>query len=143
MEFKKNKWYNLGDVNPREHGGMFVKKDDTDIEVVMTYLDPDNESNYYIQSRSEDIKSLLSLYDDFKKNPDARIECNDVGRYADWARFIKEENTAESKEEFYNNLVFYLASDMISYYGGDCEPECDSNYWEMLGFYGITNRNFT
>ena len=144
--FKQNKWYNFGDVNPREHGGVFVKRVENEIEVVTTNIDLDNpELNYIIQSRSDYVDYLLARYESFKKNPEATTGDTAVGRFADWKRLIEQEEsqTPETHKQWYNDLVFYLAVDMISYYGGDSEREYDTNYWVALGFHGITYRNYT
>jgi hypothetical protein len=41
-----------------------------------------------------------------------------------------------------DDIVFYIATDMVSYYGGDSEHELGTNYWDLLGLYGITYRNY-
>ena len=61
-----------------------------------------------------------------------------VGSFADWGRFVQMEKDGTPFDDF----VFYFAADMISYWGGQCEPDNDTNYWDMLGIHGITYRNY-
>ena len=135
MSFKEDKWYNHGDVNPREHGGIFVRRVGNEIEVVTTH---NNDGEYTLTSRSDYIDDLKDRYSVFKTDSDKRSDNNAVGSYADWKRYIKMEEDGVSLDD----IVFYLAADMISYYGGDCEPDKDTNYWDMLGIHGITYRNY-
>jgi hypothetical protein len=41
-----------------------------------------------------------------------------------------------------DDIVFYLAADMVSYYGGDSEPDVGTNYWDLLAIHDITYRNY-
>lgn len=135
MEFKENKWYNLGDVNPRVHGGFFVKRVGNEIEVVETRsLEDSGGKGYTVDSRSDYIDDLKEIFELFKNNQDTST----VGSFADWNRYIEMEKEGVSFDDF----VFYLATDMISYYGGDSEFDTGTNYWDMLGIHGITYRNY-
>lgn len=139
MRFKDNKWYNIGDVNPREHGGVFVRKSGDNIEVVETTNNEDHGGvGYTVQYRDDSIDYLKSRFESFKENPDSRSQDNGVGRFADWNRLIKMEHDGVSLDD----IVVYLAADMVSYYGGDSEPDVGTNYWNMLGMYGIDYRNY-
>jgi len=135
IKFKQNKWYNLGDVNPRLYGGIFVKRDGDEIEVVST--DNNEETyggkGYTFNSRIDYVSEIVDLYEKFKKNLDKGI-----GSCFDWKRYIKLEKEGWTIDE----IVMYLASDMIGYYGGDTESENDTNYWERLGYWGIRPNNF-
>jgi len=150
MAFKENKWYNLGDVNPRTEGGIFVRRIGNEIEVVSTDVNPDNDmvnygfdqkrkgTNYIVNARSDYVDYLKSRFDTFKQDPDKKCENNGVGHFADWKRFI----TLETEGLDFDEIVFYLAADMISYYGGDAEPDCGSNYWDILAIHDITPKNW-
>ena len=144
--FKQNKWYNLGDVNPREHGGIFIRRIGNDIEVVSTDVDENNMqvyydfdkkregTNYIINSRSDYVDYLWSRWQNFKKGKDTA-----VGSFADWKRMVE----LEEKEGWpFERIVFYLVSDMMSYYGGSCESDYGSNYWDLLRMQGVTLKNF-
>jgi len=139
MEFKENQWYNLGDVNPREHGGVFVRMVGNEIEVVQTTNNEDHGgSGYTIQSRSDDINELKDRYSIFKTDPDKKSDNNAVGSFADWKRLIQMEKDGVSLK----SIVFYLAADMVSYYGGDSEPDVGTNYWVMLSWHDVRYRNY-
>ena len=134
--FKENKWYNLGDANPREHGGVFVKRIGNEIEIVST----DNNENYggkgyTINERSEYIDELKARFEKFKQT-----KTDNIGNFADWERYIELE-----KEDDWDldRIVFYLASDVMSYYGPSTESETGTNYWELLGCHGIRPNNYS
>jgi hypothetical protein len=144
MRFKENKWHNFGDVNPRIHGGVFIKRCGDDIEVVSTdnleevgdYRDGECPVyKYSFNQRTESVEDLLSQYERFKQNPDKN---RGVGNSCDWKRYIKLE--AEGWELL--DIVMYLASDMILYFGSACEIDTDSNYWSYLKSHGITPNNY-
>ena len=135
MDFKENKWYNHGDVNPREHGGVFVRRVGNEIEVVETHNNDDHGGvGYTVQCRSDYIDDLKEKFESFKKNQ----ETSTVGSCTDWGRFIKMEEDGVSLD----TIVFFLAADMMSYYGGDCESDVGTNYWDLLAIHDITYRNY-
>jgi hypothetical protein len=139
MDFKENKWYNHGDVHPREHGGVFVRRVGNEIEVVQTTNNEDHGGvGYTIHSRADYIDELKERFSIFKTDPDKRSENNAVGSYADWKRFIQMEEDGVSLDD----ILFYLAADMVSYYGGDSEPDVGTNYWDLLAIHDITYRNY-
>lgn len=140
--FKEKKWYNFGDVNPRINGGIFVKRDGDEIEVVST----DNleeigvtspysfgeGGGYHFNQRSDYVSDLKLVWERFKDNPDER---GGVASCMDWKRYLK-------MDMDWDTLVYHLAVDMIGYYGGDCEIDFDTNYWGYLKSHGITPNNF-
>ena len=131
--FKQNKWYNFGDVNPREYGGIFIKRVGDEMEAVSTdNLTEVGGVGYQVNRRSDYASDLLLIWEKFKKNPDER---GGVASCMDWKRYLKMDNMD------WDTLVFHLAVDMIGYYGGSCETEYGTNYWELLGSDGITYRN--
>jgi hypothetical protein len=126
----------LGDVNPRQEDGVFVKRDGNSIEVVSTYnLEQCGEKGYRINSRTDEINDILERYKEFKDNPEQK---SSVGSFADWKRYLQ----LEAQGLDFDSIAMYLATDMILYYGGDCESESGTNYWEMLSCYGITPKNY-
>lgn len=135
MEFKENKWYNLGDVNPRIHGGTFVKRDGDDIEIVETINNKETYGGhgYTIQRRDESVKDLVHRYEELKKGI-----ISGVANSCDWKRFIALEKSGWKIDA----IVMFMASDMMSYYGGACENDIGNNYWELLGSDGIKPNNF-
>jgi hypothetical protein len=135
MNFKQNKWYNLGDVNPREHGGVFVRRIGNSIEVVETH---NNDGEYTISYKDDFVDYLKTRFNHFKTAPNETKGNWGVGSFADWGRYIKMEEDGVSLDD----IVFHIATDMLSYYGGDSEPELGTNYWDLLGLYGITYRNY-
>lgn len=134
--FKQRKWYNFGDANPRIHGGVFIRRNDDEIEVISTDNKEEIYGNkgYIFNSRIDYVSELISLYETFKINPN-----NGVGSSCDWKRYIELEKEGWEIEQ----IVMYLAADMISYFGGDCETDNDDNYWGYLGSYGIRCNNFS
>ncbi len=130
-EFKQNKWHNFGDANHRTEGGMFVKRVGDDIEVVQTVNNEEHGGKgYTVNSRSDSVAYLKSRFQTFKENPWE----NSVGSFADWGRYVE----LEAKSNWpIDTIVMYLAGDMISYYGPDGEPNCGTNYWDLLGINGI------
>ena len=128
--FKQNKWHNIGDINHRTEGGIFVKRVDDEIEVVQTYNNEEHGGKgYTVTSRTENVSDLIERYKQFKINPN-----EGVGNGCDWGRYVELEKTDWSIDV----IVMYLAADMISWYGGDCEPETGTNYWDLLGMNGIS-----
>jgi hypothetical protein len=141
IKFKENKWYNLGDVNPREHGGVFVKRDGNEIETVS--IDPledlglynseyKGKKGYIIQRRSDYVDELFQSYEQFKENGD---KDKGVGNSCDWGRYKEFDIDMES-------LAVYLATDMMYYSGGTVEHETGTNFWELLGYDGIKPNNY-
>ena len=126
---KENKWYNFGDVNPREHGGNFVKIDGDEIMVVHTTNNDESGWNdgagYTFQSRTESVQELTERFEAFKNG-----KKDEVGNFADWTLFIM--NGWEIDE-----IVARMAGDILSYEGGDDYPETAYNYWKELRSYGI------
>ena len=94
--FQENKWYNLGDVNPRIHGGMFVKRVGNEIEVVETTNNEDHGGKgYSIGERSENVDDLKTRFDKFK-----RTGVGSVGNSADWKRYVELEKEDEALSFF-------------------------------------------
>jgi len=136
MKFKQKKWYNLGDINPRIHGGLFVKRDGDEIETVSTDVLEMNSSNgYWISSRIDYIDEIKEEYEKFKKDPENN---KGIGSTMDWKQWIKMEKEGMS----YDDLLFYIATDMVRYHGGDSESQFVTNYWETLKSFGITPNNY-
>jgi len=134
--FKLDKWYNFGDANPREHGGIFVKRTATEIEVVSTdFLEGlHGIGGYQFNQRSEYADELIAEFIKFKSCEGK----SGVGRCMDWGRFVQLE-----KEGWpIDRILMYLAADMISYYGSSCEIDSDTNYWGYLKRHGITPKNW-
>jgi hypothetical protein len=145
LKLKEKLWYNFGDVNHREHGGMFVRKWDNEIEVVrIVMLDEPvlvtvernfcknyqvERNQYVLSSRSDYVKDLLQDWNAFKRG-----QQNAVGRFADWKQLL--DNKTEGLE-----LLFRLAIDHMSYYGGSNEDMIGTNYWDLLGPEGIGRNN--
>jgi hypothetical protein len=131
-QFKQNKWYNFGDVNPRIHGGIFVKREDTTIDVVSTHNKDEicGEDGYIFDFKTEYISELIEAYNKFKENPD---ESRGVASYCDWKRYIQ----LEEDGWVIDDIMMLLAPDMLSYSGGDCEAEQVNNYWKTLRSHGI------
>lgn len=122
-KLKQNKWYNFGDVNPREHGGRFVRRIGDSIEVVITHCHA--SPGYWMQYNEYEVKELIEEYkkwnDDSTQGP---------GSYSDWTVY---------KGMDIDDLMYYLAIDMLGYYGGpeDDQIEIETNYWKELKSYGI------
>ena len=136
MEFKQKKWYNFGDINPEIHGGVFVKKDDNEFETVSTdVLEMNNSNVYCISSRIDYIDEIKEEYENFKKDPKNN---KGIGSTMDWKQWMK----MEKEGMLYDDLLFYIASDMILYYGDSGESQFVTNYWETLESYGITPNNY-
>jgi hypothetical protein len=132
MTFKQNRWYSFGDVNPREHGGVFVKRDGDEIETVSTDNMSDvGQTGYQINRRSDYVSDLKVQWEQFKQDPD---NARGVAASMDWKRYLENEMD-------WDTLVLHLAVDMIGYWGSSCEIETGTNYWEMLKIDGISYRN--
>lgn len=92
---KNNEWENYGDINPIEHGGMFVKQD---LEISGRY--------YYVVSLTHigsEGKWLLI---------DGYIDLNDD--WIEWDSVKKTMNTPKDADDR------YLATDVMHYYGTHC-----------------------
>ena len=126
---KQKKWYNFGDINHREHGGSFVKIDGDEIEVVQTRSNEESGEmdgkGYIIQSRTESVEELTERFEEFKKG--AKDGC---GSYADWKSLI-------DRGLDINEVLMFMANDILSYQGGDSEPDFVTNYW--YGHYALEN----
>ena len=121
---KSNCWYNFGDINPRLHGGLFVRWDgDKLFEVVEVSGKSDGDIYYYFQTRNESIDDLDYRWVNRRNDP--------VAKFADWDRM-------NGTCPVYIRRSLQLC-DIISYYGGECERESDSNWWRGLKSYGITS----
>jgi len=133
MAFKKDKWHNFGDVNHREHGGVFVKREtppksfehhsDT-MEIVSVHNNEDiGLKGYTHNSRSDSVDDLQELWEMFIQNPKLPI-----ATCCDWDRL---------KNMDAEDRLFHIAVDKMYYYGGECEQETSTNYYEMLRSYRI------
>lgn len=95
----KNSWENYGDVNPIEHGGMFVKKD--------TY----GERNFYVIQ--------LTPMDGSDKEEwliqDGYIDLDDS-----WIEWGSVQSTMDTPKDADDE---YLATDVMHYYGGHTGAE--------------------
>jgi hypothetical protein len=94
-----NTWENYGDVNPLEHGGLFVRRseDDTmEFDVVHIHPDADSEKIFYADG-------LVSLRDDW-------IDWDAVGKYnggsGTYAENAKDAFIYYGAENFGGNGVF-------------------------------------
>jgi hypothetical protein len=123
-------WRNIGDVNPREHGGIFVRIKDDCVEVVQTndLAEGEKPPKYMISDKTESITDLESLWEIFCHYP----KKPGVALYADW-RILADMDEIQR--------LYRMAADLLSYNGGDCEEEFVSNYWESLRSYGIYPRH--
>ncbi len=136
MTFKDKKWYNLGDVSPREYGGIFVRKDGDEIETVSTdNMEDVGLKGYQVNRRSDYVSELKDQWEKFKQDPD---NCRSCSSSMDWKRYLEMEKNGMT----FDSLVFYLAVDMILYFGGSCEIESGTNYWELLATDGIRHDNY-
>ncbi len=133
--FKKNKWYNLGDVDHRIYGGMFIKRetpckgfesngDSFEIVQVRNNAEDNGGTGYTVNSRDEPADYLQRLWDDFIAGRHVP-----VAEFADWKIF---------KDMDEEDRLFYLAADQMSYYGGACDDSTGTNYWDLLGTQGIS-----
>ena len=130
-QHKQNKWHNFGDVNPRIHGGIFVKRDDITIEVVsITNNEENGGKGYTLQSDTYYVSDLIEEYETFKKKDQNTYR--GVGSYADWRRYIE----LERKGWTIDDIVMHIAPDMLNYFGGEYTEQV-SNYWKALNCYSI------
>lgn len=125
------KWLNVGDINPRESGGVFVRRVGDDMEVVSIRPweeGPDTEryQQYVMDSANFEIIDILTHF--YRK----------TGPYdfADWGSVLTNRTGGPR-----DNLGI-LAGDMINYWGGDCETRVETNFWGMLRSEGVTPKNF-
>jgi hypothetical protein len=122
-------WINIGDVNPREHGGLFVCQTDTSVTVIETNnLDECGRlGEYRIFEKEIDIEEIDRLWENFCSG-----EKSDVGFFADW----------DTLRELPKNMRrFRIVADMLSYYGPDSYPFVTRNYWKALRPFGIYPRH--
>ncbi len=134
MDYQKNKWYNFGDVNHREEGGIFVKRviphknysnDGDTIDIVRidnTIIE--NKKVYMIYSREDSVSDLQDMWKRYKEG-----EKISVASTCDWERL-----KGITDQDY---IIFQIAIDMIMYYGGDSETISGTNYWELLRQNGI------
>ncbi len=121
--FKRNKWYNFGDINPREEGGRFARRVGDSIEAVLTQVW--SGGGYYIQYNEYEVKELLEEYEKWKAN-----SSYGPGSYSDWTVY---------QDMDIEEVVLYLAIDMLNYHGGpeSDQIEIETDYWGALLQYGI------
>ena len=117
LNLKSGKWINLGDINPREQGGYFIKYDKKyeEFQLVETQLMEDYDEIDY-----KYIISYATISED---------EMDDES-FIDYAGA----NDVPEKDRLHYLLMAYM-----SYYGGDSR-ETTNNYWDSLKQFGITQK---
>jgi hypothetical protein len=123
---KINQWYNFGDVNHREHGGIFVKRNSDSIKVVEIRQCENNDKVFYeLHSREDPIQDIIELFNSFLKN-----KSSGIGQTCDWERYI--DNNINNED-----FAMILSADVIRYSGGDWEGFTQYNNWGNLGKIGF------
>jgi len=136
MKYKENTWYNFGDVNHQECGGMFVRKWNNEIEVVRTINNEEyGGKGYTLSTRVDEAVELENEIKDFKNSiSDPGVSSNGIAKFADWKQLI--DNKVEGLQ-----LLFLVAISYMDYYGGSHEDLTDTNYWKLLQGEGISPSN--
>jgi hypothetical protein len=142
MTKKQPYWINYGDVNHREEGGQFVHIDleNGTVEVVqvqnwykmghMKRQDKDEHGHFLSPNCIYRLESAEYGFDEIARH---RREQTGPYSFADWQRLDGQPLI---------EIVGMLATDMVAFFGGDCEGDVGSNYWELLSRHGITRNNF-
>ena len=120
LNLKSGRWINLGDVNPREQGGCFVKYDKKhdEFQIVETRSMEDYDE--------VDYRYMISY---------ATIDEDDI----DDPSFIDFAGAADAPKE---QRLLYLLTAYMNYYGGD-STETTNNYWGSLKPFGINQKSVT
>ncbi|MCK5013675.1 MAG: hypothetical protein KAS66_07635 [Candidatus Omnitrophica bacterium] len=117
---KSNNWINYGDVNPREHGGLFVRYDPKhkEYEIVQTTSSEDFDGFDFSYFFEHNIVKMSALLEDKGLHSFAGIEKASTG-------YLTESE------------VIYALTSYIPYYGSDNGGYQVNNYWGELKSYGI------
>tara|TARA_Y100000310_G_scaffold56232_1_gene51620 strand:+ start:37832 stop:38251 length:420 start_codon:yes stop_codon:yes gene_type:complete len=135
-----NKWTNLGDVNHRLYGGIFVQVDTENENVEVVIVDNMEDTcgmerftrNKLGQIFHNNIYHLQEAEYTFDELKEALNNKKAVFDYGNWDLFT---------DKPFEEVAGYLAADMIRYFGGSNEGENSSNYWYLLNSRGITKHN--
>lgn len=117
---KSNNWVNYGDINPREHGGIFVRYNPKhkEYEIVQTTSTEDFDGfdfSYFFEHTTVKKSALLK---DKGLHSFAGIEGTPSGQLTE-------------------REIIYALTSYISYYGSDDGGYQVNNYWGELKSYGI------
>ena len=117
---KSNNWINYGDVNPREHGGTFIRYDPKhkEYEIVQT-----------ISTEDFDGFDFSYLFEHVVVNKSALLEDRDLHSFAGIEKAPSEKLTERE--------IIYALTSYIAYYGSDDGGYKVNNYWGELKSYGI------
>lgn len=113
---KSNNWINYGDINPREHGGIFIRynEDSEECEILQTTSTENYETFEYSYFFEYAVVDKSALIEDEGLHSFAGIS---------------------TKENFTEEEIVFIATSWISYYGADGYEV--NNYWAELKKYGI------
>ena len=117
---KSNNWVNHGDVNPREHGGTFIRYDPKhkEFEIVRTTSTEDFDGFDFSCFFERNKVKMSALLEDEGLHSFAGIEKASTG-------YLTESE------------VIYALTSYIPYYGSDNGGYQVNNYWGELKSYGI------
>ena len=117
---KSNNWVNYGDVNPREHGGLFVRYDPKykEYEIIQTTSTEDYDGFDFSYFFDHVVVDRSDLLEDKDLHAYAGIEKAHIGQLTE-------------KE------IIYVLTSYISYRGSDDGGYQVNNYWGELKKYGI------
>ena len=118
-----NKWLNYGDVNPREHGGIFIR------------YDPEDQMYEILQTTSTkdfDDLEFSYLFEHVFIEKDTLLEDKGLQSFAG----------INIKEPIGEKEIIYIATSYIPYYGAEDDCYQVDNYWGELKTYGIYPARF-
>lgn len=115
---RSNNWVNYGDINPREHGGLFIRYNENNkqYEILQTTSTENFETFEYSYFFEYAVVDKSTLIEDEELHSFAGIE---------------------TKENFTEEEITFIATSWISYYGAADGGNEVNNYWAELKSYGI------
>ena len=117
---KTNNWLKCGNVNPREHGGLFIRYDPKlqEYEIVQTTSIKDYENFVYSYLFE------IAIVESYMVQKDKGLQ--------DFAGVV-----VEDTESLTDDVIITILTSYIPYYGSDNGGYEVSNYWGELKTYGI------
>lgn len=131
------KWLALGDVNPRDYGGIYVrvwpKSIRNEIEVVkIDPIDEDPKKGYRSQYASYDWEELQQVMDNKEQPYD----------FADLKRFEGPPTGPPTAPTVaLDEFIHWVALAKMDYFGTEGIDDESKNFWQLLRSYGIRPDN--
>jgi hypothetical protein len=120
---RQSMWKNYGDINPREHGGIFIRDNGTDLDIVEANNLEGQVSDEYIKKNGRYL---------FNHRNVTKIELLADAGLLNYSGASMYDDNAEA-------MVIGLATCVISYSGGDDSGLVINNWNQGLKYMGINS----